>query len=493
MMHAAPLLSQIRLRRPGAPGRVDLDVETNAEVDALIAAGAPVAIGVSGGKDSCVAALATMERLDRVGHAGPRILIHSDLGRVEWKDSLPTCERLAARLGIELVVVRRAAGDMMDRWKVRWENSKRRYADLSCVRVILPWSTPAMRFCTSELKSAPIAAALVRRFPGQVIVSASGVRRDESDGRSSAPTCKVNPRLTSRRAATRGVDWNPIAAWLEADVYAFLAARGFALHEGYARYGMTRISCVNCIMSSVDDLRASSTCADNHSVTVEQVELEAASTFAFQGSRWLGDVRPEILGEDLRARLADAKERARRRVEVEARIPEHLLYAKGWPTVMPTREEAELLAAVRREVAALLGLSVRCTSADDVLARYAELMATKAAKDAAKAAKSERARVRRIRRIRRIGTTMPADPSGRCGLPHASPDESSAAGIGDPEQRTGGEGMPVDLDPPLGDQDLARASVTTNDAADPFLFPKGRALRARGEQSSDTTVRGIGK
>ncbi len=413
MMHVAPAaltspLVQIRARPSRAVGgRVDLAVETNTEIDALVAAGAPVAIGVSGGKDSCAAAIATVAYLDQVRHAGPRILVHSDLGSVEWRDSLPTCERLAARLDLDLVVVRRAAGDMMQRWEVRWENSKRRYQEMLCVRVILPWSTPSMRFCTSELKSAVIAAELVRRFPGQAIVSASGVRRDESDGRSGAPTCKVNPRLASKRRATRGVDWNPIAAWLEADVYAFLAAQDFPLHEGYVQYGMSRISCVNCIMASEDDLRASSTCADNHPVTRRQVELEVASTFAFQGSRWLGDVRPEILGDDLRARLADAQERARRRVAIEARIPQHLLYTKGWPTVMPTREEAELLAGVRREIAALLGLAVRYVDADAVLARYAELMTAKATKDATKAARAARAESR----ARTRAGNRPAAPS----------------------------------------------------------------------------------
>jgi hypothetical protein len=51
--------------------------------------------------------LALIPYLDAIGHHGPRVLIHSDLGQVEWKDSLPTCERLAARLGLELIVVRR--------------------------------------------------------------------------------------------------------------------------------------------------------------------------------------------------------------------------------------------------------------------------------------------------------------------------------------------------------------------------------------------------
>lgn len=365
------------------PGRLDLGVELNPEVEALVASGAPVAFGVSGGKDSCAGALALFEHLDRVGHVGPRVLIHADLGRVEWRDSLPTCERLARRLGVELVVVRRGAGDMMDRWQARWASSVRRYAELSCVRVVLPWSTPAMRFCTSELKSAPIARELVQRFPGRQILSASGVRRDESRARSSAPTCRVNPRLARKRSATTGLDWSPIAHWLEADVYAFLADRGFALHEGYTRYGMSRISCVDCIMASEADLVAAQTCADNHAVTREIVELEATSTFGFQGNRWLGDVAgPEILGEALHARLRDAQARAARRSEIEARIPRHLLYTRGWPTVMPTPAEAADLAAVRREVAGILGIEIGCRDAAAVLARFAELMAAKRKRDA---------------------------------------------------------------------------------------------------------------
>ena len=157
----------------GMPGRVDRGVELDDTIRALIAANAAVAIAVSGGKDSVAAALAVIAYLDADGHTGPRILIHADLGDpdprfdVEWADSLPTCERLAKRLGLELLVTRRAAGGMMKRWLKRQENNVTRYIELSCVRMILPWSTPAMRFCTSELKSAPMASALRKRFPGQ--------------------------------------------------------------------------------------------------------------------------------------------------------------------------------------------------------------------------------------------------------------------------------------------------------------------------------------
>lgn|SRR3990167_1904831 len=370
----------------GGAARIDRGVETTPELDIVIDSGAPVAIGVSGGKDSCACALATVDHLDRVGHHGPRILIHADLGRVEWRDSAPTCERIAKVTGLELVTVRRQAGDMMDRWLTRWSNNVARYAALSCVKLILPWSTPSMRFCTSELKSAVMASALVKRYsgsyPGTTILSASGIRRAESGARSKAPTFKPNPRLKSAKHHTIGLDWNPIAAWSTPDVFAYLAARGFALHEAYTRYGNSRVSCAFCIMGSEGDLVASTTCADNAAIYREMCDLEIVSSFAFQGDRWLGDVAPHLLSEAQIQGLACAKRAAAKRQAIEARIPKHLLYVKGWPTVMPTRDEAVMLSEVRREVATILDLGPRitCTDPDSILGRYADLMAQARAK-----------------------------------------------------------------------------------------------------------------
>lgn len=361
-----------------APGRVDRGVVTDDAVNYHLLRDAPVAIGVSGGKDSCIAAMATVEYLDSIGHTGPRILIHSDLGRVEWRASLPTCERLAAVLGLELVVVRRAAGDMMDRWLVRWSNNVARYTDLSCVKLILPWSTPAMRFCTSELKTAVICRELVRRFPGQTIISVSGIRADESSKRRHAPVSKAQAKLTSVTHKTTGIDWHPVLRWTKADVFALMAAREFEPHEAYTKYGMSRVSCAFCIMSNEADLVASASCPDNHDVYREMVDLEIASTFAFQGAKWLGDVSPAVLAEGQALHLAWAKAAAIVRQEAEARIPDHLLYEKGWPKVMPTPEEASMLAEVRIAVARALKIEVRYTDGPSITARYAELMAENA-------------------------------------------------------------------------------------------------------------------
>lgn len=347
-------------------------ITTTPEIDALIRTGSPVAIGVSGGKDSDAAAFATVDYLDALGHTGPRVLIHSDLGRVEWSESLPQCERLAARLGLELIVVRRPSGDMMDRWLTRWANNVERYINLECVKVILPWSTASMRFCTSELKTAVICRELVKRFPAQTILSVAGIRREESPNRAKAQPMKRQNKLTSATHGTEGYDWLPILDWTLDEVRALHVERDFPLHEAYATN--SRVSCMFCILGSQADLRATTNWEQSHDLYREMVDLEISSTFAFQESGWLGDLAPHLLSEAQQIRLRNAKHKAAARERAEAQIPSHLLYTKGWPTCMPSPAEAALLAIVRREVGALLGLEMHYIDADSVRARYATLM-----------------------------------------------------------------------------------------------------------------------
>lgn len=354
-----------------------MNIAAPESVAEMLGRSSPVAVGVSGGKDSCALALATSEYLDAIGHAGPRILIHADLGSVEWSDSLPTCERLAERLGVELVVVRRTAGGMMQRWQQRWRNNVERYRTLSCMRLILPWSTASMRFCTSELKVAVITSELRRRFGGSTILSATGIRRDESSARAKAVAVKPQKRLLRSSDGTSGFDWNPLLDWSKADVLDFLAERGFELHEAYRTFGSSRVSCAFCVLGSQGDLRAAARCEGNHAIYREMVALEGESAFAFQQRSWLGDVAPELLDDSTRSRIAHAKEIQRQRESVEERIPRHLLYTAGWPNAVPTASEAEIIAEVRCEVAALYGWSIDCTDALSVVARHEELLALK--------------------------------------------------------------------------------------------------------------------
>jgi 3'-phosphoadenosine 5'-phosphosulfate sulfotransferase (PAPS reductase)/FAD synthetase len=345
---------------------------TTLEVDQALARGAPVFMGVSGGKDSQALAYRVSQDLDERGHVGPRYLIHSDLGRVEWRQSQPMCERLSERLGIELIVVRRQAGDMMDRWLQRWSNNVDRYAELECVKLILPWSTPAQRFCTAELKSAILAREMRRRHPTGDVVSAVGIRREESSARAKMPVWRMDPR-TMRRAGV-GHTWHPLLHWSRADVLDYIRHRGDTVHEAYTLFQSSRVSCAFCIMSSLGDLIASASCSDNQAIYREMVELEVVSTFSFQGQRWLGDVAPGLLDASVRQRLQEAKERAAEREAAEAMLPPELLFVSGWPTFVPSLVQAALIAEVRRRVAQAVGLAVNYTDAVSVQARYDQLI-----------------------------------------------------------------------------------------------------------------------
>lgn len=349
------------------------------EIEAALHRNSVCAIGVSGGKDGTAAALSVWTHLDNIGHTGPRILTHADLGLVEWKASLPECEKLAAHLGAELMVVKTNSGDLMDRWEGRWRNNVQRYVDLSCVKLILPWSTSSLRFCTSEKKAQPIAAALRKRFPNQDIVSVLGIRRQESANRAKMPVWAHDARLTRKNAL--GLVWNAVIEWPIEQVFAVMAAAGIAPHEAYTKYGVSRVSCVACILSSANDLRAAISCEDNHDIYRRMVALEVMSSFSFQSGKWLGDVAPHLLSEQMLAGLAWAKTQALIRELAEAELPKHLLFTKGWPTALPTAGEAELIADVRRRVSDAAGLASSCLTGEAVLIRYADLLDQKAAKE----------------------------------------------------------------------------------------------------------------
>lgn len=344
----------------------------------LLLAGAPVAMSISGGKDSDDLAIRFSGYLDAIGHPrSRRVLIHSDLGRIEWAASGPQCERLAAFLSTELVVVRRQSGDMIDRWESRWAANVARYTALECVKVILPWSTPSMRFCTSELKTAIITRALRQRWPGERIVSATGIRREESASRALTPITKREKKLEDAKGTT-GLTLNPIADRTKADVFALHESSGFPLHEAYTEFGASRVSCCACIMSSENDLRAAARDTRNHAALRLVIRLEITSAFSFQSARWLSDVLDELLTDADREQRERAKSIAAAREASESLIPDDMLYVKGWPTRVPTLEEAELLAGVRRDVGRLQGFTMQYVDAPAIVERYRELMAANA-------------------------------------------------------------------------------------------------------------------
>jgi 3'-phosphoadenosine 5'-phosphosulfate sulfotransferase (PAPS reductase)/FAD synthetase len=348
------------------------------QIKLAIESDAVVACGVSGGKDSDALALKLRRFLDAVGHDRTRrVLIHSDLGEIEHADSLPQCKRLASKVEMPLIIVR-PRFTMLERWEKRYADNLARYCRLSCVKLITPFSSAQWRFCTSELKIAPICQELKRRFPGQIIVNAVGIRGEESDARKAKPISKINKKLISKRNATTGLDWNPIRDVLIEEVWLTHRAENFSEHECYSKNGNSRCSCCCCVLAPAAEIRASMTDERNHYAYRRIVALEIKSTFSFSQSFWLADICPELLDGETLELIVEAKEKAAERRLIEAEIPTDLLYVKNdFPRRPATWSEAELVASVRRRIGALMRIPVKCTTQSAVYDRYAELFALK--------------------------------------------------------------------------------------------------------------------
>jgi 3'-phosphoadenosine 5'-phosphosulfate sulfotransferase (PAPS reductase)/FAD synthetase len=365
-----------------APTRtLGAEIALTPEIEQLIEQNAVIAFSVSGGKDGAAAVLATEAELKRRGHTGPRVLIHAHLGQIEHRDALPSCERLAALTGLELIVVDAPGGGMIPAWRRRWQRNMQRYIQLRCMKLIMPWSSAKMRFCTPGMKSGPIARTIVARFPGQTILSVTGIRRAESARRRTAPIAKPDELLKSKKHRTTGIAWHPILHWSEEDVWHIHAQHGLIQPEPYRVWGLKRLSCAACVLSSLHDLQASARCPDNHAAFREVIALEIESTFSFQEKRWLADVASHLLSDTDRELLEQAKAKAARRAAAERRIPKALLYSEGWPTKIPTLAEARLICEVRQQVADIMQLPVQYLAPDAIIERFEELIGEKEQKE----------------------------------------------------------------------------------------------------------------
>ena len=119
------------------------------------------------------------------------------------------------------------------------------------------WPDPARRWCTSDFKAGPIERELRRylkahpRFRG-IVFNAMGLRRDESAARARRLPWARSER--NSRAGRQWFDWLPIFDLTADQVFRVVRDAGLTPHPAY-RMGMSRLSCVFCIMASRADLR----------------------------------------------------------------------------------------------------------------------------------------------------------------------------------------------------------------------------------------------
>lgn len=272
-------------------------------IESALERGYALAVSVSGGKDSQAMARAVARLHRERGYTGEIFAVHADLGRIEWPATPGHVRRIADETGMRLQIVRRRNGqgewDMVDRWKQRAETLK---AQGKRAR---PWSDSSNRFCTAEMKRDPINTYL-RRYDH--IISAEGIRADESTARAKKPSWSVRERIsTSTRWA---FTWNPILSWSKEDVWVELgsseadlerrralyragrvdeALHGWQAHSVYVM-GNERLSCAFCVLGCKGDLQNAATHLPE--LHRELVEMEREYGFTFQARRALADLVP---------------------------------------------------------------------------------------------------------------------------------------------------------------------------------------------------------
>ena len=212
------------------------DIRVPRECREMIRAGALVAVSHSGGKDSQSMTIL----LSRIVPRDQIVAVHAPLVDVEWpgtiefiRATLPSC--------MPLILAPVASGKTL----------------LDSIEQRGRFPSPKVRWCTSGQKRGPIERELRRylkahpRFGGR-LVSAMGMRAEESPARARKPPWRLSER--NSRAGRRWFDWLPIFDFTEDQVFRIIRDAGQAPHPAYGM-GMSRLSCVFCIMASRADLR----------------------------------------------------------------------------------------------------------------------------------------------------------------------------------------------------------------------------------------------
>jgi len=207
----------------------------------------------SGGKDS------QAQMIEVLRHVPARrvLVVHADLGRVEWSGTRELAEQQARDAGCDFEVAQAiwADGSLKDFVAlVRDRHAKRPDAPA--------FPSSSCRNCTSDLKRGPIEKVIKRYMKThgyKLVVNCIGLRAQESDGREKLePFVYENTNLNKKgqpksklcAAGRKAWTWLPIHKLTTAEVFAMISTEGQKPHWAYEA-GNERVSCVFCIMGSI--------------------------------------------------------------------------------------------------------------------------------------------------------------------------------------------------------------------------------------------------
>lgn len=197
-----------------------------------------VLVNSSGGKDSQASLDVTVEAADRAGVRDRLVVVHADLGRVEWPGTRELAEEHARHYGLHFeVVAHRRWPDLLARIESRGR-----------------WPSATTRFCTSEFKTGQVRRVMTRLVAEMAldrparILNVLGLRAEESPARARKLAFEPEPAASTK--TTRHVfRWLPIHLWSAAAVWERIETAGTRSHPAYAA-GMPRLSCSFCVLAS---------------------------------------------------------------------------------------------------------------------------------------------------------------------------------------------------------------------------------------------------
>lgn len=251
--------------------------------------GAKIYSSISGGKDG----QAMTKMLHEWGFPIEG-LIHADLGKVEWEESISMCQRQSEELNVPLFVVKRADGlGLLEYWQKRMHKLQGKGIPF--------WSSSASRYCTSDLKRGPI-NAFFTSTGHNFIISCEGIRAEESPARAKKEPLTVkdnsskyykywhSSRISDRKKVYKPksvewclenydpkkrliLTWYPIFNFTLEEVWNSYGGSQYQLnwyrqeyddgkgvnphwkfHSAYVK-GNDRVSCKICILGSLNDMQ----------------------------------------------------------------------------------------------------------------------------------------------------------------------------------------------------------------------------------------------
>lgn len=208
-----------------------------------------IMVNTSGGKDSQTALRVVVAEADKHGIRDRIVVVHADLGRMEWAGVKELAQRQAEHYGLPFHVV-------------KYQNREGQQKTLlDYVRKRGKWPSSTTRYCTSDFKRGPCRRVLThlgrearKCKPTAKVLNVFGFRAEESPARAKRSVYALNESASGviqERLGGRALevwDWLPIHEWTESQVWDDIRASGVPYHRAYD-LGMPRLSCCFCIFA----------------------------------------------------------------------------------------------------------------------------------------------------------------------------------------------------------------------------------------------------